>query len=147
MIKILNHDYESRIHKFLEKQHFMKYVGFDVDVIKPGRTEGSMEIRPEHMQQTGIIHGGLIATIADIVAGLAAYTAVPPDVHVVTGEIKLSFFSSGKGPELRAVGWVLKQGRKVNFCEAEVWSINGSERKLIAKATTSMISIPPEGNN
>lgn len=143
MIKILNPDYESRINKFLERQHFMKYVGFRVDLIQPGRTEGRMEVKPEHFQQTGLVHGGLIATIADIVAGLAAYTAVPADHHVVTGEIKLSFFSPGKGPVLHAIGWVIKQGRKVNFCEAEVWSVNGDDKTLIAKATTSMISIPP----
>ena len=92
MIKVLNPDYELRIKKFLENQHFMKLVGFQVDVIEPGRIEGWINIGAEHLQQTGLVHGGLITTIADIVAGLAAYTAVPANYHVVTGEIKVSFF-------------------------------------------------------
>jgi len=147
MIKILNPEYELRINKFLERQHFMKLVGFELNIIEPGRTEGSMDITEDHLQQTGLVHGGLITTIADIVAGFAAYTVVPADFHVVTGEIKVSFFSPGKGKRLRATGWVIKQGKKVNFCEAEVWSETESQRTLIAKATTSMISIPPKDGN
>ena len=144
MIKVTNPDYETRIKKFLEDQHFMKLVGFNLIVIKPGRTEGWMNIEQRHLQQTGLVHGGLITTVADIVAGLAAYSVVPATHHVVTGEIKVSFFSPGRGTRLTAAGWVVKQGMKINFCEAEVWAENNSQRKLIAKATTSMIVIPPK---
>ena len=144
MIKIQNPEFESRIKKFLENQHFMKFVGFELSVIKPGRMEGWMEIDQKHLQQTGLIHGGLITTIADIVAGFAAYSVVPATHHVVTGEIKVSFYKPGKGSRLYASGWVAKQGRKINFCEAEVYSENDGKKELIAKATTSMVVIPPK---
>jgi acyl-coenzyme A thioesterase PaaI-like protein len=42
---------------------------------------------------------------------------------------------------------VIKPGRKVNFCEAEVWSVKGDERHLIAKATTTMAVINPSDVN
>jgi uncharacterized protein (TIGR00369 family) len=144
MIKVQNPEFESRIKKFLENQHFMKFVGFELDVIEPGGTEGWMEIDQNHLQQTGLIHGGLITTIADIVAGFAAYSVVPATHHVVTGEIKVSFFKPGRGSRLFAIGWVVNQGRKINFCEAEVYSENNGKKELIAKATTSMVVIPPK---
>ena len=97
-----------------------------------------------HQQQTGLVHGGVTATVADIVAGFAAYTVVPEDHHVVTGEIKISYFAKGKGDRLHAIGKVIKQGRKLNFCEAEVWCLDGEKRTLIAKATTTMATIFPE---
>ncbi|WP_286755728.1 MULTISPECIES: PaaI family thioesterase [Roseivirga] len=144
MVKVFNQNYKARIEKFLERQHFMKLVGFDLNVIDEGRTEGWLELREEHQQQTGLVHGGVTATVADIVAGFSAYTVVAEDQHVVTGEIKISYFAPGRGQKLYAKGWVVKQGKKMNFCEAEVWCIDGDKRTLIAKATTTMVTLFPE---
>ena len=144
MIKVFNPNFKTRIERFLERQHFKKLVGFELNVIEAGTTEGWLELKQEHQQQTGLVHGGVTATIADIVAGFAAYTLVPEDQHVVTGEIKISYFAKGKGQKLHAIGRVLKQGRRLNFCEAEVWCIDGDKRTLIAKATTTMATIIPD---
>ena len=143
-MKVFNEDFKARVEKFLERQHFMKLVGFDLNVIEAGRTEGWLNLELQHQQQTGLVHGGVTATVADIVAGFAAYTLVPEDQHVVTGEIKISYFAPGRGDKLHAIGYVVKQGRKVNFCEAEVWCHNGEQKTLIAKATTTMVTIPPK---
>lgn len=139
MIKIQNPEYQTRIKEYMKRNRFMDYVGFDLNVIKPGLTEGIMDIEEKHLQQTGLIHGGLIATVADIVAGFAAFTTVTKDQYVVTGEIKISYFRPGKGERLYAKGWVIKSGRKINFCEAEVYAETSGERVLIAKATASMV--------
>lgn len=144
MIKVFNPNFKTRIERFLERQYFMKLVGFELNVIEPGTTEGWLDLKQEHQQQTGLVHGGVTATLADIVAGFAAYTLVPEDQHVVTGEIKISYFAKGKGQKLHAIGRVLKQGRRLNFCEAEVWCIDGDKRTLIAKATTTMATIIPD---
>ena len=95
-----------------------------------------------HQQQFGRIHGGVIATLADITAGFAAYTLTPEDAHVVTGEIKISYLRPGIGQKLTSIGRVLKPGKSISFCEAEVWSHEENEKVLIAKATTSMVIIP-----
>jgi acyl-coenzyme A thioesterase PaaI-like protein len=42
---------------------------------------------------------------------------------------------------------VIKRGRKLNFCEAEIWAVDGSNRNLIAKATTTMAVITPQDIN
>ena len=149
MIQTRNPHFEKRVRKFLESQRFMHLIGFDLQVISEGRTEGWLTLEQKHQQQKGYAHGGLIATLADITAGFAAYTLVPEDHHVVTAEIKVSYFLPAVGQKLHAIGWVLKQGRKINFCEAEVWDVTEEEgkepqRRLIAKATTSMATVFPE---
>lgn len=138
MYNVKNSEYKERIEKFLERQYFMHLIGFELNVIEPGKTEGRLKLGQQHQQQKGLVHGGVIATVADIVAGFAAYTVVPAEHHVVTAEIKVSYLYPGKGEELYAKGWVLKQGRSLNFCEAEVYTIEDGIHRMIAKATTTM---------
>lgn len=144
MLKTFNPDFKATVTEKLKGQHFMKLFGFELTTIEEGRTEGWLTIADEHKQNTGFLHGGVVATMADIVAGFAASTLVPAGHHVVTGEIKVSYLNPGLGEKAHAIGWVLKQGRKMHFCEAEVWCIRQGERKLVAKASASMIVVTPQ---
>ena len=138
-----NPEYRSRVEGYLERQHFMKLLGFKLETIEPGKTSGRLKLKTEHLQQTGLLHGGVTATLADIVAGFAAYTLVPATHHVVTAELRVSYLQPGKGEELEAIGWVLKTGEKLNFCESEIWSLHSQGKILIAKASAVMATIPP----
>jgi len=140
-LKPKNIHFKERVVNHLAKQNFMHHIEFTMNTIEPGFTEGRMKLNPIHLQQDGFTHGGVIATMADIVAGFAAYTLVGAEEHVVTGEIKISFFKKGVGGSLRAVGRVIKPGKRMNFCEAEVFSVSENSETLIAKASTSMVTI------
>lgn len=142
-VKVQNPKFKERIEKVLGGQHFMNLIGFKLTEISPGFTSGIMQLTQDYRQQKGLAHGGIIATIADITTGFAAYTVVPKDYHVVTGELKISYLNPGLGTQLRCEGWVLKQGRKVNFCEAEVWDLRPDGEVLIAKASATMVTIFP----
>ena len=145
MIETFNPDFEKDILEKLERQEFMKLMGFEVTKIAAGRIEGELRLEQRHKQHKGFTHGGVIATLADIVAGFAAVSLVPKDHHVVTAELKVSYFHPGVGDKLLAKGYVIKQGRKLNFCEAEVYVVRGEDEPLlIAKATTTMATITPE---
>lgn len=137
MYKVSNQNYKERIEDYLEKQHFLNHNQIDLYHIEPGITKARVDIQQFHKQQFDIVHGGVIATLADITAGFAAYTLVDKDTDVVTGEIKISYLAKGKGTNLEAVAKVIKPGRKLHFCESEVYS----EGKLIAKASSTMICI------
>lgn len=136
-----NPNFRERIKDQLTRQNFMHHMNFDLYLIEAGHMEGELEVDPIHFQQDGFVHGGVIATIADIVAGFSAVSLVAEDQKVVTGEIKVSYFARGDGEKLKAIGRVVKPGKRLNFCEAEVFSVSKGEEKLIAKATTSMITI------
>ncbi|MDX5348378.1 MAG: PaaI family thioesterase [Hymenobacteraceae bacterium] len=144
-IKTFNPEYKETIREKLNRQFFMHLMGFEVTVIEEGRVEGILKLDERHKQHKGFVHGGVVATLADIVAGFAAVSLVPKGHHVVTAEIKVSYFHPGLGDSLYAKGWVLKQGRKLNFCEAEVYrQEEGQEPLLIAKASATMANIAPE---
>jgi uncharacterized protein (TIGR00369 family) len=132
-------DLVSRIRRKLVRQNFMHLVGADLTVITPGRVEAELAMGEQHLQQRGFAHGGLTATMADLVAGFAAVTLVPDNFGVVTSDLKISYLNPGVGQKLKAIGWVLKAGRRLHFCEAEVWC----DDVLIAKASATMAVIEP----
>lgn len=133
-------DLEARIRRKLARQHFMRLIGADLTAIAPGRVEAELVLGQQHQQQRGFAHGGLVATLADLVAGFAAVTLVPDDFGLVTADLRVSYLHPGVGQRLRAVGWVLKAGRRLHFCEAEVWC----DELLIAKASATMAVVEPE---
>lgn len=141
---VKNPDFKETITKHLERQEFMKHIGCVLTTIEPGYVVAEIDLQKVHQQQIGLVHGGVTATIADVAAGFAGFTLVGPQEHTVTAEIKVSYFAKGRGSKLRAVGRVIKPGRAMHFCEAEVFCIDvdGNE-VLIAKATTTMAVIQP----
>ena len=143
-LRIKNPHFRETILKHLERQEFMKHIGCVLTVIEPGYVEAVIDLDRIHQQQIGLVHGGVTATIADVAAGFAGFTLVGPDEHTVTAEIKVSYFTKGQGSRLRAVGRVVKSGRSLHFCEADVFCLEPSgEERLIARATTTMAVIRP----
>ena len=103
-------------------------------------------LNSDHFQQTGLVHGGVTATLADIVAGFAAYTLVPKNHDVVTAELRVSYLRPGKGTKLVAEGKVIKPGRKLIFCESEVCTVVNHQKETIAKSSSVMSIVYPEDN-
>jgi len=132
-------DLTTRIRQKLTTQRFMHLIGADLTTIEPGRVEAELALEQQHQQHRGFAHGGLVATMADLVAGFAAVTLVPDNYGVVTADLRISYLHPGVGKKLRAIGWVLKAGRRLHFCEAEVWC----DDKMIAKASATMAVVEP----
>ncbi|TYZ06536.1 PaaI family thioesterase [Hymenobacter lutimineralis] len=132
---------ETRIRRRLKRQHFMHHIGANLTRIELGRVEAEVVMEQHHQQHGGFAHGGLVATLADLVAGFAAVTLAPENQSLVTAELKTTYMRPGVGEKLRAVGWVLKPGRRLYFCEAEVWA----DEKLIAKASATMAVVEAQG--
>ena len=71
-----NSQYIQAIEGVLEKQNFMHHIGFNLTKITPGYMEGEIQFKDFLKQQSGFLHGGVIATLADLVSGFAAYSLV-----------------------------------------------------------------------
>lgn len=125
----------------LTRQHFMKHIGFGLTKIEAGYIEGSAPVAPFLRQQDGRVHGGVTATVADLVTGFAAFSLVGMDDRVVTSDLKISYFSPGTGDTIFGRGWVIKPGKRLHYCEGEIYDVHGDEYILIAKAFAIMAVI------
>lgn len=135
---IKNPNFEKTIREKLKGQHFMHHIGFDLSRIEAGRIEGEMPLKQIHLQQFGFVHGGLTATLMDIVMGFAAYSLMPSDLGVVTANLSIDYLNPGEGESIKAIGEVEKMGSKLVFCTAKIYCLNKGVEVQIASARSIM---------
>ena len=111
---------------------FVHFCGIEALDAHEGRTRLRLALRPEHANQFGIAHGGIVCTLLDVALGTAARLAA--GAPVLTLDMQTRFLNPGRGV-LIAEGRVTRPGRSVLFCEAE---IRGEDGGLVASATGLM---------
>ncbi|OFY63873.1 MAG: hypothetical protein A3H98_04150 [Bacteroidetes bacterium RIFCSPLOWO2_02_FULL_36_8] len=134
-------NFKKILHQKLRGSNFLRFIGCKIANVTPGKAEVYLTLKKIHKRHDEFVHGGVTATLLDIAAGIAAATLLPEGKRVVTAEIKISYLNPAFYGKLIAKGWVLKKGNMLHFCEAEVWNIFKKEKKIIAKATTTMAVI------
>lgn len=117
---------------------FVDHCGIEAIDAVEGRTRLRLAPRPEHLNNLGIAHGGLICTLLDVAMGTAARTTVGRPV--MTLDMQVSFLSPGRGT-LHAEGRIVRAGRSVIFCEAD---IRNEEGELVARSTGLMKPVREE---
>lgn len=136
--------------EFLRKdyvQGFPAYCGYEVDFVAEGEFHTSLKIRPDHRQQDGFVHAGVIATMADHTAGYAAFTTVTEESRILTVEFKINYFRPAADETIVCRSKVLNRGKKVIVSESEVFSVSGAHEKLISKAMVTLMAVPATSLN
>ena len=126
MSNIQHHELYKRIEASFLRQGLMQNLGARLLRVEPGICEVGLPYSDRVTQQQGGFHGGAMGALADIAGGYAALTMAPPDTEVTTVEYKINFLNSFTGGELRAVGRVIKAGKRIIVAAAEVVHINAS---------------------
>lgn len=106
-------------------------LGFDVESVHDGRAIFRLDVRPTHKQIHGVVHGGIIAALADTAAAIAAYTTVPLGVELATLELKINYLEPVPGGRVKADARVLRAGRNFIVTECEIFNESGA---MAAKA-------------
>jgi uncharacterized protein (TIGR00369 family) len=120
---------------------FVAHLGIKLEAAGQGWCETSLVVAPEHMQQHGYAHAGVVTTLADHTCGGAARSGVAAGADVITIELKINFLRPATAPRLRARGQTLKTGRTVIVVESEVRSAD-EPNVLIAKCMSTLAVIP-----
>ena len=117
--------------KRMKRSRLSALLGFHVESLAPGRAVLTMQVKELHKQIHDVVHGGVLAALADTAAAIAAYTVVPQGAELATIELKINYLSAVPGGEIRAEGKVLRAGRNFVVTECEVFNARGG---LAAKA-------------
>jgi uncharacterized protein (TIGR00369 family) len=93
-------------------------------------------------QQHGLMHGGVIASVADVACGYAALSLLPDTKEVLTVEFKINFLKPAQADRVFAVATVVQAGRTLTVCEATVF--DSSRSKALAMMTATMMAVDVE---
>ena len=118
-----------------------KLMQMGITALEEGRVEFTCELDESVYNPIGVVHGGLVCTLLDTVAGCAVHTTLPQGFAYTSIELKVNYLRavhSTSGP-LTAVGRVVKPGRRVAFAEGEVLDAAG---KTVATASSSLLVFP-----
>ena len=134
-------DADKRVRESFGRQSIMTTIGASVQSVRRGEVEIVLPFANHILQQHGFIHAGTAATIADSACGYAALSVMPADAAVLTTEFKINLLSPAKGERLRAIGRVVRAGKKLVITMGEVFADEGGASKQVALVTATMMVV------
>jgi uncharacterized protein (TIGR00369 family) len=128
-------------HGTLPPPPIARHFDFSIEELREGSVVFECLADESTYNPIGLVHGGLVCTLADTVAGCAVQTTLAPGQGYTSIDLSVSYLrpvtrNSGR---LRGVGRVVKPGRRVAFAEAEIFDGSGA---LVAAATSSCLVFP-----
>lgn len=108
---------------------------------RPGYAKGQIMLRPWHLNVLGIVHGGVLFSLADSVSGTAACTGRDYAVPTVNGSIQ--YLRAGrKTSRIVAEAHEIKNGNAFSVCECRIMD---NEGRLLATTTMTYYHLKPGG--
>jgi uncharacterized protein (TIGR00369 family) len=137
-----NPDFESAIRESFGRQALMSTLGVSIESVAPGGVDLRLPYSPAACQQNGYMHAGAIASVADSANGYAAYSLAPPGMDVLAVEFKINLLAPAQGTYFLARGRVLRAGRTLTVCQADVLAMSDAEPLLVATMLSTIIVRP-----
>jgi len=115
----------------LRLSNFSVMVGLEVEKLYEGGAVLGMTVKEHHLQIHNVVHGGVIATLADTAGAIAAYTVSAVGAELATIELKINYLLPIADGKVEAEGRVLRAGRNFIVVECDIRNAHG---QLAAKA-------------
>jgi len=112
-----------------------EWLGLKLVETGEGTAVVEMATTEDMANHSGVVHGGMISTLADSAMGRSLRTLRPGVVRAMSFDLKLNFINAAKvGETLRATGHVIHAGRRTAVAECRV---EGSDARLVATASAT----------
>lgn len=138
-------NFDARVRSSFAKQRLMTTIGATVAEVSAGRVALRLPFRDDLTQQHGFLHAGTIAALADSACGYAALSLMPADAAVLSVEFKVNMLAPAKGDALIARAEVIRAGKTIMVCRADVVAVTGKDEKLVAAMQGTMMVVRDKG--
>lgn len=116
----------------------MKLLGIDVQASSPEEVRARLAWAPELCTAGGVLHGGMIMTLADSTGALCAFLNLPEGATTSTVESKTNFFRPVTEGHVRVTAKPLHVGRRFVTVQSHLVDDAG---KLVAQTTQTQAVI------
>ena len=100
---------------------YWETLGLELKEVGQGRAVFEVEVRPGLLQKRNVVHGGVLASIADSACAVAGMTMVFPGSYVTTINLQVAYLKPVAEGRIRAEGLCVRAGRTLVFSEARMW--------------------------
>ncbi|MFN8179722.1 MAG: PaaI family thioesterase [bacterium] len=138
--------FETRVRTSFARQAFMVTLGAQLITVEPGRVVIELPFQADHTQQHGFLHAGVVTALADSACGYAALSLMPRGTAVLSVEFKVNLMKPATGNRFRAVGAVLRAGRTLSVCSADVQARREGEWMDVAVMQATMMTVRDGGD-
>jgi uncharacterized protein (TIGR00369 family) len=115
----------------LRENQTTEHFGFALVVAERGKVVLRMRVSKKHLQVHGVVHGGVLAALADTAGGLATYMAVPRGTRVATIEMKINYLEAVERGNVTAEAIVVRIWRHISVVDCD---ITDDAHRLVGKA-------------
>ena len=137
-----NPEFEAVVRESFSRQTMMSTLGASLSLVRPGEVHVSLPRSDAFTQQNGFLHAGALTSVADSACGYAAFTLAPSGTDVLAVEFKISLLAPARAPRFVARARVLRSGRTLTTCLAEVYALDGAAEELVATMLSTLIIRP-----
>lgn len=122
---------ERELRERVRMSNTARQFGFVVQHAERGKVTMRMLVNARHKQLHGVVHGGVLAALADTAGGLATYMTCPLGTRVATVEMKINFLEAVEAGSVTAEAVVVRIGRHIAVADCDLRDNSG---RLVAKA-------------
>lgn len=122
----------------LIKQPFDEFLKFHYERISDSKMKVTLPIQPLFFNSAGLVHGGIISTLADVAMGNIFEPDENQKQSVVTADLKVSFLKGATGEYLVADAHLVKRGRTLSHTDCLIYN---DQNQVVAKASGIFASI------
>jgi uncharacterized protein (TIGR00369 family) len=138
----LNPSFAEEVERSFARQPIMNLLGARLSLVEAGVVEITLPYRADLTQQLGLLHAGVVTTIADSACGYAAYSLMPAGSEVLSVEFKVNLLRPAQGETFVARAEVIKAGKTLTVVRADVFGTNGNaDRELVATMQGTMMCL------
>lgn len=121
----------------LEQQAFSKLLGAELLAFGEGCAELALNLKPEHLNQHGVAHGGVLAYLADNALTYAGGSVL--GTACVTLEMKINYLKPARGERLIARSRVAGSGKQQAVCQCEVFAVDAAGEETLCSVAQGTI--------
>ena len=131
-------DYRDEVARVFREARFVQDLGLALEDVGPGTCATSLVLADRHLQQSGSVHAGVLATVGDHTAGGAATSLCPEGSMLLSTNIGVNLLRAATGERLECEARVIKPGSRVMTAESDVYFYRGEDRLLSTRVMVTM---------
>jgi acyl-CoA thioesterase len=143
MLPGITEEQYQRVQRAFEAVPFARLLGIQIESVAPGVSVLSMQVREDHKQNHGVVHGGAIASLIDSAMAIAIIPLLGEKEGTTTVDLTIHYLRPLTEGVATAVARVTREGRRVIVVSTEVVDSN---EKVVAIAVSTYLRLTPDAD-